>query len=77
MHKTESGSIIIKLVESKVIDLFNENRSNTVSATRLIYILKFTLTCWDRALKPKSETFRFPAASNSKFSGCKGKIHRA
>lgn len=35
-----------------------------------MYNQTVTLTCWDRALNPKSETLRFPEASNSKFSGC-------
>jgi len=30
-----------------------------------------TLICCDSALRPKSETFRFPYESSSKFSGCK------
>lgn len=35
----------------------------------LQYGLRFTLTCWERALNPKSETLRFPEASSSRFSG--------
>ena len=48
---------------SRAMQVIKSNRS-----------IRLTRTCWGSALNPKSETFRVPFASKSKFSGCNQKV---